>query len=178
MKKLKEKDFIDILLLLERDIKEDITNLFLGKIGGVFRLEKYRGNKRQLSLEATILSLWIITVALPSDELRYSLHEAFCDLLKLTPEEKHLFLQAVDKRYKIYFKAFNMWQDNHSRLVLGGAILEIIQNGNLDTTLSSIIVDANASFVVNVTILHLLEVTLEKIADLKKKYDIEFLVHK
>ena len=126
-KKVTVNEFAELLLSvrekIERNIVHDIQNEF-----------DYTEDKTDLEFEASIFSLWIMTVALPqSERLRDLLHEKFCEELGLDRDDKTTFYSEINKRYSNYYAAFNIWQENHkSGDMMGTVIVEIIKNQNPD----------------------------------------------
>ncbi len=142
---LSAKEFIDYLLLDARDytIKQTMA-FFKNRLG-------YQGKDKDLELEATIFSLWLLTISLPpqNNELRDLLHDTYCEHARLDSPKKRLFYEAVDKRYKIYYEAFDIWQNNPQQgEILGAVIIEIIKNKNPNFSLKEYLpsVDAIEAF--------------------------------
>jgi hypothetical protein len=113
------------LLSLLKTWEERFRNLFVNELG-------FEGNDKVLNVEVKILSLWIITLALPNDQYRDLIHMLFCKEYGFSKEQTDLFLQETDVRYRTYFEAFNMWQKTpESGHMIGSAIIETILNGNV-----------------------------------------------
>ena len=171
-KKLSPVEFIDYLLLDARDhTRKQIIDFFKNRLG-------YQGQDKYLEFEATIFSLWLLTISLPpqNNELRDLLHDAYCKHAQLDSQEKKLFYEEVDKRYKIYFEAFDMWQNNPQRGdVLGGVIIEIIKNKNPNFSLKEYlpIVGINEALETHILFGELFKLNLNIVGEIKKKFRLD-----
>ncbi len=128
-KKITREMYVEILLGLMKDIIKVVGDEFNNGFG--MRHENPSSLK-----EATIFSLWIMTISLPpgDDNIRDMLHDevakSFAPLFEVTEDE---ILIEIDKRYRNYFEAFNMWQRNpQNGHMIGSAIIEMIINDNPD----------------------------------------------
>jgi len=171
-KKSPTKEFIDYLLLDTRDytVKQTI-DFFKNRRG-------YQGEDKYLVMEANIFSLWLLTISLPPDnnELRDLLHDTYCKHVKLTSQEKKLFYEELNKRYKIYFEAFNMRQENHqSGNILGSVIIEIIKNKNSNFSLKEYLPLVGLIEVTEAFILfsELFKLNLKIVGEIKKKFRLD-----
>ena len=167
-KKLSTKEFIDYLLLDTRayTVKQTI-DFFKNRLG-------YKGEDRYLELEANIFSLWLLTISLPpqNNELRDLLHDTYCKQVQLDPQEKKLFYEEVDKRYKIYFEAFNIWQKNpQSGHIMGGVLIEIIKNKTSNFSLKEYLplVGANEALEAFILFGELFKLNLKIVGRIKNK---------
>lgn len=172
-KKISQNEFADILL----EIRYEIEQLCIKAFNENF---DYKNEKNKLIYEARIFSLWIVTITLPpsSNQLKDILHDKLCDYLKLEDKIKEFFFLEIDKRYKNYFAAFKMWQNNpQSGHMIGTVIVETIKNQNPDFSLDEIIpvVDGDEALDAFMLFSKLFEITIEMIGEIKQKYKINNL---
>jgi len=113
----------------------------------------------------------------PQDkELRDLLHDTFCEYLKCDSDVKKYFYEEVDKRYRIYFEAFNMWTKNPSSgHMMGSVMIEIIKNQNSDFSLKKYLPLVGATEALKAFMLFstLFKMSLESIGKIKKKFKID-----
>jgi hypothetical protein len=122
-------EFIDSLLVLRKRIQ----NIVLEDIPKTISMSV---SKDKFTYETLIFSTWIVTLNLQSNTLRDLLHSRLCTELGLSQEEINCLYLDVDKRYRNYFTAYNMWIQNHqSGYILGDTIIEIMIKGNSDFSL-------------------------------------------
>lgn len=179
-KKISQEEFIEILLLRRKNIGDNFLKIFLNKKNINLDIKNlgfgYTGNKKRLNFETIILSLWIITLSMPSDKLRDLLHESFCKQTDLTGKQKQEFFKEIDKRYKNYFAAFNTWQKNHQNgSALGSVIFETIinQNPNFPFDKKIALVGDVESLIMFTIVINAFKATMEMIKEIKGKYIIE-----
>lgn len=169
-KELRQKQFVENLLSLRDLIEDALLNLFSNEIG-------FEGDERILNLEVKILSLWIITLAIPNNRYRDLIHMSFCKDVGFSEEQKDFFLKDVDKRYKTYFESYNMWIKTKNGSFIGTAIIETIINGNDGYSIMTDgmpLVGTMDSLKTFIVFSESLKSALEMIKELKDKYVIEF----
>ena len=170
-KKLSPVEFIDYLLLDTRDYNKKRTIDFFKN-----RLD-YQGEDKYLEFEANIFSLWLLTISLPpqNNELRDLLHDTYCKHAQLDSQEKKLFYEEVDKRYKIYFEAFNMWQKNPKGGYMGTVIIKVIKNKNPNFSWKESIpvVDAMEALEAHILFGELFKLNLKIVGEIKKKFRLD-----
>lgn len=169
-KKISQEEFVNLLLKIRYEIEQSIIKSFNENFG-------YSGEEKKLMFESRIFSLWIITIALPptSNELKDSLHDKLCKYLELDNEIKQFFFKEIDKRYKNYFTAFDMWQKNpQSGHMIGTVMIETIKNQNPNFYLKEKIPIVGDTEALEAFMLFskLFELTLKMIGETKKKYKV------
>jgi hypothetical protein len=131
-----KEEFINFLLRYRVDIEKFVLDNFKKPI---FNIEEdnplYTEHEKRLIYEAKIFSLWLITLCLhqKSNEFKDLLHDTFSDQADLNKAEKKIFYQDIEKRYKIYFEAYNQWAEKIDvGNLFGTTIVEVIINHNVD----------------------------------------------
>lgn len=172
-KKISQEKFIDLLL----EVKYKIEQLFIKAFKKDLFFD-YNGTEKELIFEARILSLWIVTLSIPptDDNLKDMLHDKLCKYLGTDDKTKQYFFEEIDKRYKNYYKAFDMWQKNPQRGdMVGTVIIETIKNQNPDFSLSKkmpLVGDIEALMAFEL-FGKLFQLSLKMVGEIKKKYKIE-----
>ena len=169
-KKISQEEFVDLLL----EVRSEIEKLAIKALNEDFN---YSGDKKKLQYEVMIFSLWLITLSALSknQEIKDMLHSTFSWRYWGVEENEPLFKQ-IDKRYKNYYEAFNMWQKNsQSGYMIGTVIVETIKNQNPDFSLSEKIPTVGGIEALKATIIfgELFKVTLKMIGEIKKEYKIK-----
>ena len=169
-KKISQEEFVKLLLKIRSEIEASAIKAFNENF-------EYNGDKEKLKYEAMIFSLWIVTLSTPPDkpEIKDMLHGSFSEMYWGAKENKPLFEQ-IDKRYRNYYEAFNMWQRNpESGHMIGTVMIEIIKNQNPDFSLSKEIPSSDATEVLKAFALfgELFKFSLKMVGEIMKKYKIE-----
>ena len=128
-KKISGKDYVEMLLIAREEGAR--------RLSGVFTKEfNYSGDSKLLEHEVIVFSLWLLILALPPSKYKFrdQIHDEFSKSLS-NPEKKALY-EEIDKRYRNYFEAYEVWQENPKQGgLLGAVIVEIIINQNSDFSL-------------------------------------------
>ncbi|GBE05983.1 hypothetical protein BMS3Abin10_01624 [bacterium BMS3Abin10] len=124
-KKISLEDYAELLLEALIDLEKRILQDFLHR---TFECDV---EDEALKYEVRIFSLWLITLRIPSEKLRDILHDTFCTSIGANQEVKEMFYQDIDRRYRNYFTAYNMWIKNpQNGHMIGTAIIETMKNLN------------------------------------------------
>src|SRR3989338_4716350 len=94
----------------------------------------YAGDIDRLKYEALLFAMWLITltIARSKESFKDYFHIKMIEAFKVNPELKDKFVMELDKRYKAYFKAFEIWMSAPEKgYVLGSVMVEIIKNQNV-----------------------------------------------
>ncbi|MCX6724338.1 MAG: hypothetical protein NT155_04210 [Candidatus Staskawiczbacteria bacterium] len=162
---IQERKLINALLSLVNENTEEVIKYFK---------EHLECNGPQLKDEASIFSLWLLTVCFPNFNKVFldKLHDSFCKELKLNPGQIKLFYVEIDRRYKNYTKAYDMWMDNPKNGVLGNVMIEIIKNKNPNFSIEKEvpIVGFTYSYGAFSLFCKLFMINLKIIDDFKKEY--------
>lgn len=171
-KKLTLEQFVDSLLLIRMRVEEEVIQSFEEDF-------EYQGEAQKLKYEARLFALWLITLCTPpKTEIKDQLHHAFYEYLGIDDSTKEFLSEELDKRYKNYYAAFEMWQKNPgSGHMIGSVMLEIIKNQNSDFSLKDHLPLVGAFEALQATTLFgsLFKASLDSIGNLKKEYKVNHL---
>lgn len=120
-KNITKDQFVDFFLEIRSRIEKEVIKFFKDDL-------EYKGDEKKLQYEAMIFALWLTTLGTPPNnkEIKDMLHSAFF-LKYWGVENNEPLLKQIDKRYKNYYAAFNMWQRNpQSGHMIGSVMIEIM----------------------------------------------------
>lgn len=165
-KKLSLDGYFDTLLYLESTIEESVISF-------VMEFDEFQGDHDTLNFEAKIFSLWIITLAIPSDDNKRLFHQRYCKRLKMPDIAIQDFYKEMRNRYQKYYFAYNKWiKSPESSDVIGNIIAEILINQKSDFSPKESIPKTNELLKINMHQLFVLayERTITLINELKKEF--------
>lgn len=134
--KISKEEFIEGLLTLEESFK-DLTVKFYMEAPEPVKI--YKGDKRRLTAEARIFSLWLLTISIPVNrDLLDLLHDTYFRCSNISEKDIEFANEEINKRYKIYNDALKTDQkrekENQEGIagepMVGIAMVEIIKNQN------------------------------------------------
>lgn len=168
-KKISQKEFVDLLLETRSKIEKLAIKFFSEDFN-------YSGDEKKLRYEIMIFSLWLITISTPCNnyEIKDILHKTFSWRYWGVKKNEPLFKQ-INRRYKNYHEAFNIWQKNpQSGHIIGAVIVETIKNQNPNFSLNKKIPQVSDLEALKATIIfgELFKTTLKIVGEIKKKYKI------
>ena len=168
-KSMTKQEYVDFLL----DIRSEIETLAIESFQQVFEVNDVDG---KFKYEIMIFTLWIVTLCTPpkNDDIKDLMHRDFSWKYWGTTQNDLLF-KNIDARYKNYYAAYSLWQQNpQSGHVLGTVIVEIVKNKNPSFSLSEKIpvVSDTAALEAFSLFNFLLETCLKTIHKLSKKYNV------
>jgi hypothetical protein len=123
-----------------------------------------------LQFECEVLSLWILSLAIPDDDLKNMIDNEYFRWRNFDNDDIEQFCEHLNMRYRRYYHTFNHWREDfgaHGPL-LGSVLANALKTGESDKLVSDPLDGAYAFTIV----MENFKSTLEFIADLKKKYDL------
>ncbi|RKY06288.1 MAG: hypothetical protein DRP56_07700 [Planctomycetota bacterium] len=122
-------------------------------------------NNQKLKFECDVLSLWILTLAIPDNAIRDEIHNGYCGYNEFDEDQIEMFFSYIRKQY---YSAYNIWiKDHQAGLMLGSAILNAFE-GSPDDKLQLDIFKTHAAFTLFTdTFIS----ACESVGNLQKKYD-------
>ena len=162
-KRLTRDAFIARLLDLQQEMVSVLSSLSVKQLAPTI-------DENTLKLECEVLSLWILSLAIPDDTLKDDIHNQYCSSRDFDSEFTNKFLTFVSKRYECYFEGYNIWvKDHKAGAMLGSAILSVFK-GEADS--GKLQLNAFSTLNAFSLVMETFKATLQSIGDMKKRYDL------
>jgi len=98
------------------------------------------------------------------------IHNEYCGLRNFDNDTIKQFYGYLDKRYRRYNEAYNIWiKDHQAGDMLGGVVANVLKGEGESDKLE---LDAMKTYTAFIIVIENFKSTLEFIGDLKKKYDL------